>query len=341
MGRVRIKDVAEAAGVSVATVSRALTGARGVRPDHKAAVQAAADRLGYRPHAIAQALRESRTRAIGMIVPRIDNPFFPQLVQAAEERLLREGLTLLLCSAADDPEIEAARIRTLVSRRVDGLLISATSRSASSAAIQDAAGQMPVVQFDQFSPAANTPFVGVDDAAGINLATTALVSAGRSTLGYIGGPDTNWSGWRRVDGFRSWAQRDDPTALGRIRTGAFTREFGLTAARELLTEDLDGIVCGNDLIALGVLDAAAERNLSVPDDLAVTGFDDISVATVVRPALTTIRQPTTDVIDRAIDLLLDSLRDPAAARPTQIELPVTLIERGTIPSSAVATTGAW
>ena len=333
----RIKDVAAAAGVSVATVSRALTGARGVRPEHKTAVEDAAKRLGYHPHAIAQALRESRTRAIGMIVPRIDNPFFPQLVQAAEERLQREGLTLLLCSAADDADVEAARVRMLVDRRVDGLLISATSRTASVSAIRDATSQLPVVQFDQFAPDAETPFVGVDDAAGIELATAALVAAGRSRLGYIGGSDSNWSGWRRLEGFRAWAERTDPTALERIRTGEFTRDFGRAAALELLGRDhLDGLVCGNDLIAIGVLDAAEELGLSIPADLAITGFDDISVATVSRPALTTIRQPTTEVIDTAIDLLLALINDsgPASsAKPAQIELPVSLVQRGTVSTS--------
>jgi LacI family transcriptional regulator len=334
--RVRITDVAAAAGVSVATVSRALTGARGVRPEHKAAVEDAARRLGYHPHAIAQALRESRTRVVGMVVPRIDNPFFPQLVQAAEERLQREGLTLLLCSAADDAEVEAARVRLLVDRRVDGLLISATSRTASVAAIRDAAAQLPVVQFDQFAPDAGTPFVGVDDAAGIESAIGALVAAGRSQIGYIGGSDSNWSGWRRLEGFRSWAERADVTALDRMRAGDFTRAFGRDATLELLGRDrIDGLVCGNDLIAIGVLDAAEELGLAVPDDLALTGFDDISVATVSRPALTTIRQPTTAVIDSAVDLLLALINDAAGARaaaPAQVELPVSLVERGTVAS---------
>jgi LacI family transcriptional regulator len=346
--RVRIKDVAAAAGVSVATVSRALTGARSVRAEHKAAVEEAAQRLGYHPHAIAQALRESRTRAIGMVVPRIDNPFFPQLVQAAEERLQREGLTLLLCSAADDAVVEAARVRMLVDRRVDGLLISATSRAASVAAIRDATARIPVVQFDQFAPDAATPFVGVDDAGGIDLATAALVSAGCTRLAYIGGSDSNWSGWRRLEGFRSWADQHDPVALGRVRTGEFTRAFGREAALDLLEQDdIDGVVCGNDLIAIGVLDAAEELGRSVPDDLAVSGFDDISVATVSRPALTTIAQPTTDVIESAIDLLLALIDDPAAAAqggPAHLELPVFLVERGTVRQSnsppAAATSSA-
>jgi LacI family transcriptional regulator len=346
--RVRIKDVAVAAGVSVATVSRALSGARGVRPEHKTAVQEAAERLGYHPHAIAQALRESRTRAIGMIVPRIDNPFFPQLVQAAEERLQREGLTLLLCSAADDSEVEAGRVQMLVDRRVDGLLISATSRTASVEAIQRASAQLPVVQFDQFAPEAGTPFVGIDDAAGIDLATAALVAAGRSRLAYVGGSDSNWSGWRRLEGFRSWAAHADTTAFERIRTGEFTRAFGREAALDLLrSERIDGLVCGNDLIAIGVLDAAEELGLSVPTDLAITGFDDISVATVSRPALTTIRQPTTEVIDSAIDLLLALIDDStdSSSALAQVELPVSLVERGTVtrsnaPSSAAASSAA-
>ena len=328
MPRPTIKDVAEAAGVSVATVSRALSGARGVRPEHKSLVIRTADAMGYRPHSIAQALRRSRTGAIGMVIPRIDNPFFPQLVAEAERALHTRGFSLLLCSSDDDPAIEAARIEVLLDRQVDGLLISASSQEDSAAAISAAALKVPTVQFDQRAPAVATPFVGIDDAAAMAQLVALLIGNGSQRLAYIGAGHENWSGLRRSSGFEQSARALDPGSPARMQLGEFTRDYGRQAAHRLLQEDpsIDAIVCGNDLIAIGVLDAARELNLKVPHDLQVTGFDDINVATVSNPALTTVRQPVTRIVDTAVEILLTMISGTPS--DTVVELPVELVVRG-------------
>ncbi len=331
--RATVKDVALAAGVSVATVSRALSGARVVRPEHREIVLRTAEQLGYRPHSIAQALRQSRTGAIGMIVPRINNPFFPQLVSEAERVLQQHDLGLLLCSSDEDPATEAKRITMLAERQVDGLLISPSSQYASAPALAAVAARMPVVQFDQCVPSVDTAFVGIDDAAGIAAVTSHLVAAGRRRLAFIGADDDNWSGLRRREGFETWAATTDSSALGRMETGDFSRDFGYRAARRLLQRDeqIDAIVCANDLIAIGALDAAAELGLPVPDRLAITGFDDVNVATVCSPALTTVRQPVAAIVETAIDILLAAIAGgPAEATVTQF--PVELIVRGSAPA---------
>lgn len=331
--RATVKDVALAAGVSVATVSRALSGARVVRPEHRETVLRTAEQLGYRPHLIAQALRRSRTGAIGMIVPSINNPFFPQLVSEAERVLQQHDLGLLLCSSDEHPVTEAKRITMLAERQVDGLLISPSSQSASAPALAAVAARIPVVQFDQRVLAVDTAFVGIDDAAGIAAVTSHLVASGRGHVAFIGADDDNWSGLRRRQGFETWAKAADSTALDRMETGEFSREFGHAAARRLLTRDgrIDAIVCANDLIAIGALDAAAELGLPVPGRLAITGFDDINVATVCSPALTTVRQPITEIIETAIDILFAAIAgQPVEASVT--EFPVELIVRGSAPS---------
>lgn len=330
--RPTVKDVAEAAGVSVATVSRALSGARVVRPELRDVVVRTAENLGYRPHSIARALRRSRTGAIGMVVPKIENPFFPQLVGHADRVLQEHDLALLLCSSDDDPENEAKRISILAERQIDGLLISPCSQSASAAALIDATTRMPVVQFDQRVPSVRSPFVGVDDAAGIAAVTAHLVATHRRRVAFIGADTDNWSGGRRREGFETWARLMDPSALGRMESGDFSREFGLQAAKRLLSADgdIDAIVCANDLLALGALDAATELAIDVPSRLAITGFDDINIATVSRPTLTTVRQPVAEIVETAIDILLRAIDGDEDELP-DVLLPVELVIRGSAP----------
>jgi len=333
--RPTVKDVAEAAGVSVATVSRALSGTRAVRPELRDLVVRAAEELGYRPHSIAQALRRSRSGAIGMVVPEIENPFFPQLVGHAERILQERGLALLLCSSGDDPAVEAQRIAVLAERQIDGLLISPCSQEGSAPALAEIAQSLPVVQFDERVPSVETAYVGVDDVAGITDVIAHLVSTGSRRLAFIGaGPDT-WSGRRRREGFEQWARESDPEALERMELGDFSREFGRTAALRLLAEDpaIDAIVCANDLLAIGALDAAGERGIDVPGALALTGFDDINVATVARPSLTTVRQPTAAIVERAVELLLAAI-DGADTQDEDVRLPVELVVRESAPGAA-------
>jgi len=331
--RPTVKDVAVAAGVSVATVSRALSGARAVRPELRDAVVQAADRLGYRPHSIAQALRRSRTGAIGMVVPKIENPFFPQLVGHADRVLQSHNLSLLLCSSDDDPAIEAKRIAVLAERQIDGLLISPCSQTASATALAEIAERLPVVQLDQRAPGVRTPFVGVDDAGGIAAVTDHLTATGHRRIAFIGADTDNWSGQQRRDGFEAWAATSDPSALSRMALGDFSREFGHTAARDLLSADpeIDALVCANDLLALGALDAATEAGRRVPDQLAVAGFDDINIATVSRPALTTVRQPVAEMVETAIRILLAAIEGNDGEGASETLLPVELIVRGSAP----------
>lgn len=329
MPRATIKDVAAEAGVSTATVSRALSGARGVTATHKQLVQDTALRLGYRPHTVARALRQSRTMVVGMVVPGIDNPFFPQLVELAEAELRTRGRALILTSSHDDPDLEAQQISMLLDRQVDGLLISACSKAHSGAAIEKVANTIPTVQFDQYADSTTTAFVGVDDASGMYQLVELAHRSGSRKFAYIGGGEENWSGLRRRDAFAEGILDIDPTAAGRIYLGSFTRDFGKTAAERLLREhpEVDTVLCGNDLIAVGVMDVARNLGLSIPDDLAIAGFDDISVATVSSPALTTVSQPAQKLMGTAVDLLLRAIDGEDTTRIHE-ELPVRLVQRG-------------
>ena len=327
--RPTIKDVARLAGVSVATASRALSGTRPVQPAYRERVTAAAAELDYNPNLTARALRIAKSGAIGMVIPMIDNPFFPSLVSAVESLLETNGYSLLLCSSQENVQLEAERLRALADRQVDGLLVSAASQVASVEALTRAAESVPLVQLDQRAPGVLSPFVGIDDSAGMRDVVAHLAGRGRRRLAFIGASDENWSGMRRRDGFVRWAGELDPSAPTRVRLGAFTRDFGRSAAVELLSadRDIDALVCANDLIALGAFDAAHELGRSVPGDVAVTGYDDIIVATASNPTLTTVAQPVGEIARVALETLWATIRGPASPVADVVDLPGRLVVR--------------
>ncbi|MGH3259317.1 MAG: LacI family DNA-binding transcriptional regulator [Streptosporangiaceae bacterium] len=330
-GHSSVHDVAREAGVSIATVSRVLTGSRSVRKASADAVHQAAAKLGYRPNHLGRALRRQSAQAIGMIVPRVDNPFFPSVVQAAERYLRSRGYALLLSTSDDDPAIEGQRVDMLVDRHVDGLLISPCHLTQSAAAIEDAARHVPVVQLDRGTSNYNGDFVAVDDANGMQQLVVHVRTAGRRELAYIGGSVGSWSGAHRL---KSFVDLEPAAGEDRILLGEFSEQWGSRGAQTVLSRNNppDAIICGNDLIAIGVIEAAGELGVRVPEDVAVTGYDDIDLARVCRPTLTTVRQPIPELTRQAIDLLLARLEEPD--RPaTQALLQTKLIVRAsTLPA---------
>jgi LacI family transcriptional regulator len=320
-----VHDVAREAGVSIATVSRVLTGSRSVRKASADAVHEAAAKLGYRPNHLGRALRRQSAQAIGMIVPRVDNPFFPSVVQAAERYLRSRGYALLLSTSDDDPAIEGQRVDMLVDRHVDGLLISPCHLTRSAAAIKDAGRHVPVVQLDRGTDHYDGDFVAVDDANGIRQLVAHVRTTGRHDLAYIGGDTASWSGARR---FEAFADAEPAAGDDRILLGEFSEQWGNRGARRILSlaNPPDAIICGNDLIAIGVISAAGELGVRIPEDIVVTGYDDIDLARICQPALTTVRQPIPELTRQAIDLLLARLEEPD--RPaTQAFLQTKLIVR--------------
>lgn len=309
VGRLSVHDVAREAGVSIATVSRVLTGSRSVRQSSAEAVLQAAARLGYRPNQLGRALRRQSTQAIGMIVPRVDNPFFPLVVQDTERYLRRCGYALLLSTCDDDPVVESQRVEMLVDRRVDGLLISPCHLTESAAAIDEAARYIPVVQLDRGTDGYDGDFVAVDDASGIRQAIAHVRAAGRRNLAYIGGNTSNWSGAQRL---RAFTDAEPGVSKDHVLLGEFSEEWGRHSARQILSapDPPDALICANDLIAVGVITAASELGVRVPEDVMVTGYDDIDLARLCRPALTTVRQPIPELVRQAIDMLLARLDEP-------------------------------
>lgn len=304
-GRVTIRDVAARAGVSVATASRALSGNRAVSTANLRTVSRAAVELDYRPNRIASALRRQVTDTIGLVVPQISNPFFPMLIEAVHTQLQSSPRQLLLCDAMQDPDAEGQRLRALLDHKVDGILISPCDSERSRDAVRMAAQRVPLVQVDRQIPGEGSDWVGVDDTAGMQLVVSHLLERGARRVAFVGAaPSGASSAHLRMISFNDAAARLGLEALPPL-LGGFTTEWGVSAGRSLLERgDLpDAVVCASDTIALGLLRVLVGAHVLVPEDMLLTGFDDVGAAQLSIPSLTTVRQPFDVLAREALRLL--------------------------------------
>jgi LacI family transcriptional regulator, galactose operon repressor len=302
---VRLREVAAAAGVSTSTASRVLSGARGASPAAEAAVLAAARRLDYRPNLIARGLRARSSGMAGIVVPGIGNPFFAELVEALEAALRDAGLDMILADSRGDPADEARRLQALTDRQVAGLIMIPAGHSSSAAAMRRAHRSVPIVQLDRQVDGFPADYVGVDNALGIRQALEHLAGQGCRTVAFVSDETASSTGRSRLDAFRLTVPRVPALAPGPVLLGSFSIEFGRKAARELLSNRPlpDAVVCGSDIIALGVVRELHQSGATVPDVVKVTGFDGIGFSELCEPPLTTVRQPVQTIAAEAVRLL--------------------------------------
>ncbi|GAA2643993.1 LacI family DNA-binding transcriptional regulator [Streptomyces lunalinharesii] len=341
VAEVTLRDVARAAGCSVATVSRVLAGTRPVGAETARAVRAAADRLGYRPNEVARALRSRSTGTVGLVLPQITNPFFPSLVRELEHALHAEGRAVLLADCDDDPATEATRIAALLDRRVDALLLIPVDERRSRDAVAAAAARVPLVLLDRGCGPGVADSVAVDNAAGMALVLEHLAATGRRRPCFVGAAGTASAAVERRVAYAAGAAALDPAAPQRTVLGDFSVEWGRAAVDRIWSARPDAVVCANDLIAAGALQRLRQLGADVPGEVAVTGFDDVPLAGLADPALTTVRQPVAELAAEAARLLAHR---PAAApipgprRPVRtVRLAPELVVRG---SSAPADGGS-
>lgn len=326
-----IVDVARAAGVSTATVSRVLAGLGGARADTQRRVLDATRELDYRPSEIARALKRRSTQTLGLIVTDIENPYFPQLVRSVEDAARAEGYSILLCNAANDPEREVFYLELLAERRVDGLIIAASSLGVRHLEWLTAP-RLPVVLVNTAAPDVDLPSITSDNHAGGRLAVEHLLGLGHRRFGYLMAPPRNVDGPDRLAGVRA-ALADAGLGDGAptVTTGEPLVGGGETAMLEMLDRapDVSAIVAYNDLMAIGALRALRQRGRQVPVDVSVVGFDDVAFAAYVEPPLTTIAQGTVEMGRWAVAQMARRLRsgdEPGAA--ASVRLPVRLVVRG-------------
>jgi len=325
--------VAREAGVSRQTVSRVLNGKAEISASTRESVMKVIERLGYRPSGVARGLATNRTLAIGLVVPDIANPFFPEIARGAEDTLRRQGYEMFLCNTIEDPELEKAVLSALEDKRVDGTIV-CSSRLPDEELYPRLRRQQAVVLVNRPAAPDLAGSVCVDDASGTAQAVHHLLSAGREVIGFLSGPPRSHSGKERLKGYQaalSMAGRELEPGLMVPCTP--NPEGGYDAARYLLSErhDINGLICYNDLVAVGALRACAELDLRVPDDVSVVGCDDIMIASLVSPALTTLRVPKYEIGSEAARMLLD--RIAGRYDQTEVVLEPELVVRMSAPSA--------
>lgn len=304
--RATVRDVAKAAGVSISTVSRVMSGHGDVSPETVAAVTAAADRLSYRPSAVARSLRLRRTGLIGLVITDIENPFFPSLVRAVDDAARAMGSTLLLGNSSGDHERETAFLDLLIrGRMVDGLIVASdqmTNRNASAFLTSE----VPIVVANTTSPHPSIPAVVSDNHLGGQLAIRHLLELGHRRLGVIRGPDQHEASVARIQGIsRAWSEAGMRQEALVVRVSDGSVASGFAAAEALLGADelISGFVCYNDLTAIGACKALQRAGLNVPGDVSVVGFDDIPATEWATPTITTVVQQTALMGRLAVELL--------------------------------------
>jgi LacI family transcriptional regulator len=318
--RITIREVAADTGLSIATVSRVLTGARTVTPEIADRVRESADRLGYRADSIGRSLRTQRTNTVGLVIPDITNPFFPSLIQAIEHAARAQGLAVLIADAENDAAIERAALETLLDRRVDAVIISPTDRVESLDALTNTARIVPTVQVDRVIDP-TLPFARVNQSRPIAELVAHLRSAGRRRFVFIGQPTTMATSFERETAFTELMMADYPGEEARVQPGTISPASVHEAALQVLERwpDTDAIMCANDLIGVGVLQAI--RSLDNTRGIAVTGFDDTLIAEAM--GLTSVRQP----VELLAAAALRSVFDPGPTT-AQTELDATVVIRG-------------
>ncbi|UCJ14975.1 LacI family transcriptional regulator [Pseudomonas sp. MM211] len=321
-----IKDVAARAGISYTTVSHVVNGTRPVSDSVRDKVQAAIAELGYVPSGVARSLRARATGTLGLLVPNASNPYFAELARGIEDHAERNGYSVILCNSDDDGAKQLRYLRVLLERRIDGLIVATVTRDAAFAQAL-AAVRLPLMLVDRSLDGVSADRLQIDHEKGGYLATRHLLELGHRRIACIAGPVDTQVAQLRVAGYqRALVEAGLPVAEP-IHC-AFTSPAGHAAALGLLSVEArpTAIFAGNDMIALGVLRAAAERGVRVPLELSLVGFDDIEVSRYLHPALTTVGQHIGQLGERAAERLLQRVRTPEL-EPEQWLLEPTLMVR--------------
>jgi LacI family transcriptional regulator len=309
-----IKDVAALAGVSFTTVSHVLNETRPVSADARRRVLAAVEEIGYLPSAVARSLRKSETKIIGVLVPNVNNPFFAELVVGVEECCRLAGYSVFLCNSDNDPRRQQQYMRTLLEKRVDGLLLSSAGDAAALARIFKLA-TVPAVTVDRLVPGARADRVSVNNLDGASKAVRHLVGLGHRKIGCISGPAEFEVTQERVEGWRRAQEEAGFNADEQLLIESdFSSSGGYEAARQLLSThpDMTALFASNDLMALGALRAAAEIGIKVPQQLSIVGFDDIELSSYVFPGMTTVGCSIRELGREAGRVLIDRIENPGA-----------------------------
>lgn len=325
-----LKDLADRSGISSATLSRVLNHPEKVRPELRARAEAALAEAGYVPHGAARSLASRRTRTMGAVVPTVDSALFARIIDGVQQAIHGHGYQLLLASSAYSSQREAAEVRALIERGVDGMLLVGSTRSPELYELLRSQG-VPFVTTCHYDETAAWPTLGWDNATESGRIADYLLDIGHRRFGVIAGITAdNDRAAERVVGFRNALKRrgiDLPEACVLERPYTVPEARGAMSALLRMPQPPTAVMCGNDILAYGALQECLWRNIQVPQQVSITGFDNIDVAAHGRPGITTLHVPAFELGERAANILLD-----AGARhdaPEHVFMELELIVRGT------------
>lgn len=326
MRPVTIKDVAREAGVSVSTVSRVLTQNAPVKRETRERVQTAIKELGYSPNALARSLRKKFSRTIGLVIPDISNPFFPDIAKGVEDTAKEAGYHVILCNAGNNPQREEEAIQLLKERQVDGVIL--VSSSPVGAYLQKFS-EMKIVIVDRELQDMEVDTVICDNVSGSYLATRHLIELGHRDIAIVtGSMGLNTTRDRLLGYEKALKEKGLPVLEDWIWKAGFSFDHGYNVTEEnLKTGNMPtAIFASSDIAAVGVISALEKHGLKVPEDISVVGFDDITLSTLVKPTLTTVTQPTYQMGKEAVELLVSGIKR-GRKKAKRIVLPTNLVVR--------------
>lgn len=324
---ITIKDVAKQSGVSVATVSRVLNN-KNVKKETAERVLQVMKELNYSPNQIARGLSKKKTNTISLIIPKLSNPFFPELATSIEHFAHKYGYRIILNNTDDNKEKLNNYIETLSANYVDGVIIS--SHVAERETLEKLKKQnIPIVAIDRLEFDNIFSHVSINNKKGGELAANHLLEIGCKRIGHIRGPEDVTIATERFWGYRTVVHKLDWYNQSWVTNGDFTVEGGYHAMKELLLKhpEVDGVFAANDLSAIGAMKAAYEWNLKIPDDLALVGFDGIEMTKFMVPSVTTIKQPLYEMGELAVKELMRMIENPdSEIRKYELEVNLVLNE---------------
>ncbi|QAT43367.1 LacI family DNA-binding transcriptional regulator [Aminipila luticellarii] len=308
---ITIKEIAEEAQVSIATVSMVLNKKdKKISEATRKKIHAIAQKYNYTPNTMARSLITRQTRTIGLIIPDIVNPFFPEIARGVEDKASEFGYSVIYCNTDDKIKREDKYINVLTEKMVDGIIFAHSSDRQLGFDSLDKC-KVPILLIDRDYENRNViGRVVVDNREGAYMATSYLLDRGYRKIAYIAGSITTTTARGRLEGYnQALAEREIPVNEHYIKVGEYKLQWGVEAADQLLheKEPIDAIFCGNDLIAIGAIRKLKECGLRVPEDIGIVGFDDIYLASLVEPPLTTIKQPNYEMGYKAAELLIKNI----------------------------------
>lgn len=330
---VTIKDIAKAVGVSPSTVSRALNDSPLIRDETKREIRRIAQELGYERNELARGLVKGASLAIGLVIPDITNPFFAEITKGVGEAVHARGYGVVLCNTGEDPERERSYLQLLRRKRVDGLILASVTTD-DPHLVELVRAEIPFVLVSRLARTVDAPYVIVDDKRGTRLAMEHLIELGHKKIGFIGGPPDVQSSQDRMEAFREvLLERHLPYREEWVCFSDFTQAAGREAACRILSfvDRPTAIFAANDVIALGVMEAAEKLGLRIPEDLSLVGYDDIAYASLPRVQLTTIAQPTFEMGRIAAEYLLSVIEGGRRRKLHRVVEPRLVVRRTTAP----------